>query len=230
MFYCQPLPSSVARSMARTLDLFSLIQQPESQRDAEWERAFFEAFLDAKVELDGDESRVGPDGWPYLYVKTTAQATEPVVKILEWLAPRGIGLVVNAHKVLPDYIFPYGMIWHFNQAKKFTPAPLEGRSGEVFLDKDKEYIFGPPAESYLPKHVRTIMRDFLAAQGVKNPKVIVISSQDYKQVDLVFSLESLGNPDKTKHQTLAEGLSWFLPMQYSLILASDKTLPPFDDL
>ena len=216
--------------MARTLDLYALIQQPESQRDQEWERAFIEAFVDAKIEVVGEESQVGPDGWPYLYTKTSPQAAEPVGKVIQWLAQRGIGLVVNPHKVMPDYIFPYGMIWHYAQTGQFIMAPANNRSGEVFLQKDKKYIFGPPSETYLPTYVRGILREFLKAQGMENPKALVISTEDFKQVDLVFSVESLGHPEPSQHQSIADSLSWFLPLHYSLILASEKGLPAFTDL
>lgn len=216
--------------MARTLDLYALIQQPEAQRDAEWERAFFQSIVESQLEIDGGESRVGPDGWPYLFSKTSAVATEPFAKVVEWLAPRGIGLVINAHKMLPDYIFPYGMIWHFVQTGQFIPAPDSSRPREAILEKDKKYIFGPPAESYLPKFVRKVMREFLGAQGIHDPRVLVISSEDYKNIDLVFSVESLGSPEPGQHQAMADALSWFLPLHYSLILASEKDLPKFEAL
>lgn len=216
--------------MGRTLDLYNLIQQPESQRDEEWEQAFFHAFLAAKVEIDGEESRVGPDGWPYLFVKTSREATEPAGKVMQWLMPRGIGLVVNAHKMLPDYVFPYGMIWHFVETGQFITSAPVAEQGAVVLQKGQKLLYGPPSDQYLPRYVRDVMREFLKAQGFSSPKVLVITSPDYKQVDLAFSLESLNNPESAHHQALAEALAWFLPLHYTLVLASEANMPSFSDL
>src|ERR1044072_556607 len=105
--------------MARTLDLYQLVSQPESYRDDEWERAFLQAIIDAKVALESEEAKRGPDGWPYLFVKTSATGKEPVSRIVTWLVDRGIGMAVNAHKMVPDYIFTYGMIWNFKETGLF---------------------------------------------------------------------------------------------------------------
>src|SRR5437868_3491784 len=99
------------------MDLQSLLQRPEFQRDDAWEAQFLDAFTRLKVQVEGENAQQGPDGWPYLFVRTSPSegnsANEPAMDVVQWLAPKGIGLVVNAHKMLPDYVFPYGMIWNF---------------------------------------------------------------------------------------------------------------------
>ena len=213
--------------MARSLNIHHILSQPEAYRNKEWEKTFFQAVLDCSFELDSEAPKVGPDGWPYLFVKTTPQATEPAARIIEWLASRGIGLVINAHKSLPDYVFTYGMLWNFKERKEFLSeqteliklGPVEIKNGEIL------YV-GEPGENYLPNYVRKIIRQFLADQGVKAPQISMVS-RDNKIFDLCFSLESLGQPAQKEHKGSLEALSWFLPQHYSRMILSEKTLPRF---
>jgi hypothetical protein len=54
--------------------------------------------------------------------------------------------------------------------------------------------------------VRNILKEFFRDQGVFAPKILVMSS-DRVNYDLVFSLESLGNPPVKEHQGIAEAIS-----------------------
>ena len=212
--------------MARTLDLDQLLRQPDTARDGEWEQAFFLAFNDSKVKLYSEEAQMGPDGWPYLYVQTGPSASEPVVKILDWLASRGIGLVLNPQKDAPDYVFPYGMIWNCKERRVFLSPSKGVSSGTVELKAGQKITAGAPAAEFLPNYVRIVLRKFLADQGVDDPRVLMIS-HDGKNYDLCFSLESLGSPPAHEHRGIAESLAWFLPQHYSLMLVSEKGLPEF---
>lgn len=212
--------------MARTLNLTHLCQQPDNARDNDWERAFFHALADAKVQVAQPEPQVGPDGWPYLYVQTLGTGAEPMVRILDWLSSRGIGLVVNGQKEIPDYIFPFGMIWNWKERGEFLSPAGRVSTGRVQLKAGTEVLAGAPTPEFLPTYVRQILYQFLRSQGVKEPKILVLS-QDKKHFDLCFSLESLGSPPDHEHRGIAEALAWFLPQHYSLLLISEKGLPGF---
>ena len=211
-------------------DLESIISQPEATRDEAWEQAFLGYIATTKVELVQDQSQRGPDGWPYLLVRTGPQGTEPFAQIVQWAAPRGIGLALNTHKMLPDYIFTYGMLWNFVETGQFVSSTSAPSPGEVNIAVENPVIFGEPTEKYLPKYVRAILKEFLAAQGFSQSRVVVMSSLDYKTVDLIFSVESLNNLDKSEHRTLAEALGWFLPLHYSLIIGSEQNSRGFVEL
>ncbi len=102
------------------MDFEKLMQQPESARNDQWEREFLDAILSMKVEVQkGGDPLTGPDGWPYLSVRT-GRGDEPVEKVVRWLAGRGIGMVVNAFKMAPDYVFTYGMLWNFIESGRFA--------------------------------------------------------------------------------------------------------------
>lgn len=208
------------------MDLGQLLRQPDSARDGEWEQAFFYAFLDGKVALLSDEPKIGPDGWPYLFVDTGPKASEPVLKMLDWLSTRGIGIVVNAHKDTPDYVFPYGMIWNWKERGTFITPASDVKTGTVELKAGQKILAGPPSMEFLPAYARKVLKQFLNDQGVTEPRVLMIS-HDSKNYDLCFSLESLGSPPAHEHRGIAESLAWFLPIHYSVMIVSEKGLPAF---
>ena len=211
-------------------DLDALINLPEANRDDAWEQEFLRAISSSNVELLKDQAQQGPDGWPYLLAKTGPQGDEPFSSIVQWAAKKGVGIAVNTHKMLPDYIFTYGMLWNFAETGLYVTTNEAGSAGQVVLGADDQVILGAPTEKYLPPYVRAILREFLSAQGFKSPKIVVMSSTDFKIVDLVFSTESLNGLDPSQHRVLAEAIGWFLPLHYSLIFGSEQNLKGFVDL
>lgn len=215
-----------------------LLAVEPANRDEAWESSFQEAFTQAKVKIDFPEPKEGPDHWPYLLVSTGPEADEPVVSVLNWLSTRGIGLALNAQKSAPDYVFSYGMIWNFRERGQFLSpqeSALENKSqktpesGRFELKHGQEVLTGSPSESYLPKYVRSVIKQFLMDQGVFTPKVLMVSV-DHKNYDLCFSIESLKSPPAHEHANIAEALSWFLPAHYTVSLVSEKTVAGFQAL
>lgn len=212
--------------------LGELLEIKPENRDPSWEQRFFHALTLGQLSIISAEAQMGPDGWPYLLASTEANSNEPFQKILHWLSQKGIGLVINPQKEYPDYVFTYGMLWHFKETGLFfkdhiaTNKPSQREGVYQFTVKDIQ-LCGSPSEAYLPQYVRKIMKEFLAQQGVLIPKVLAFSL-DGQNFDLAFSKESLGNPDPTEHQGILEALSWFLPLHYQITLVSEKELPwPF---
>lgn len=211
------------------MDIISLTQIADEKRDPQWENDFFMELSKSNLKLMSQDPQVGPDGWPYMMTETGADAIEPAQNILQWLATRGMGLVVNPNKDYPDYVFSYGMVWHFRETGLFYRAKPEVSNGSFELRDGAELHAGDADPRYLPQYVRSIVREFFRDQGVFAPKILVMSS-DRVNYDLVFSLESLGNPPVKEHQGIAEAISWFLPPHYSIVLASEKGLPAFFNL
>lgn len=212
------------------MTLPELLQVPDDQRDWDWERTFLDAIIPANLTLIANEAKQGPDGWPYFLAQTADNATEPAAKILNWLATRGIGLVVNPEKSYPDYVFNYGMIWHFKETGLFVrPQDEVPPATKLELESGTGLLAGPPTPEYLPDYVRSIIREFFRDQSLLAVKILVMS-QNRQHYDLAFSLESLGNPPEKEHQGIAEAIAWFLPPHYSLVLVSEKGLPAFTAL
>ncbi len=206
-------------------ELTKLLQVPYEQRDHAWEDRFFMSFTDSKVKVTSPEPQTGPDGWPYLMTETSSEE-ESVQKIFHWLATRGIGLVLNPTKEYPDFVFTYGMIWHFRETGYFYMQQPEVVTGAVNFTEGQKIMTGEPTEKYLPGYVRKILREFFRDQGLLAVKILMVS-EDGKRFDLAFSTESLGSPPDKENQGIADAISWFLPPHYSIMLTSEKNLPPF---
>lgn len=211
------------------MDLATVLKTRAEDRDFDWEERFFKALSESKLHVLAAEPQTGPDGWPYLLTSTATGATDSAQQILHWLSDKGIGLVVNPEQEYPDFVFNWGMLWHFKETGRFVLNQAEVTSvGVVEIADKSKLISGPPTEKYLPKYVRQILRDFFRDQGLLQVKICMIS-QDGKNYDIGFSLESLGNPEQKEHQGIAEAISWFLPPHYSILIVSERNLP-FENL
>ena len=216
---------------AQTSTMLELLKAKDENRDVSWEDKFVEAFAHSKVDIENEEPITGPDGWPYLLVKSSETAAESVPKVLEWLSDKGVGLALNAKEgSAPDYVFTYGMIWNYMQRGQFFLSLQQVEElGEVVIEEGQEVMVGEPSEDYFPKYARSVFKQFLKDQEIEAAKLLVMSP-DEKHFDLCFSLESLGNPPEEEHEGILEAFSWFFPMHYSLMLISEEELPEFFDL
>lgn len=208
--------------------LTELLKTADPSRDVQWEDEFLTRLTEAKLTVLSPDPQTGPDQWPYLLV-TTDEGEEPAQKVLAWLAERGIGLAVNPTKDYPDFVLSYGMIWNFRETGRFIDRRQVPQDGSVEYRAADLKMSGPPTEQYLPNYARKIMKQFWSDQGVLNPRIQVLST-DGQNFDFAFSLESLGNPPASEHAGIAEAISWFLPPHYSVVLVSEKGLPPFTPL
>ena len=212
------------------MELDVLLQQPESRRDDNWEVEFLKLIVTSKVQVAEQQAKAGPDGWPYLLIKSGPQGDQPFLSIVEWAAQRGIGLAVNTHKMVPDYVFTYGMLWNYAMNRQFVTAGPSPKPGTVTIAENEDMLVGAPTEEYLPQFVRKVLREFLNAQGMANPRITVLSTKDYRVVDLLFSSESLNDLKPKDFRPMSEALAWFLPLHYNLIIGSEKNLDGFVDL
>jgi len=212
------------------MTLEQLMQVSANARDERWEDQFLQALTESSIAPLSPDPQTGHDGWPYLLVQT-APVGEPAQKILEWLGTRGIGLAVNPQKDYPDFVLSWGMIWNFRETGRFLHRGIpEGQpSTGGSLDLGKLAHAGTPTPQYLPDYVRKILREFFRDQGLHDVRILVVS-EDRKNYDLAFSLESLGNPPESEWAGVGEAISWFLPAHYSILLVSEKGLPGFSSL
>jgi hypothetical protein len=225
------MPYRIKKGDEMNMTVDQLAAVPAKERNLDWENQFLKSLTESSVQVMTADPQYGPDGWPYLMVQTgeTTEDSEPVQKILNWLSSRGLGMVVNPEKSSPDYIISYGMVWSFRETGRFF-NPYEMKDGQqVVVEPGMPLLAGDAEVSYLPKDVRSILKEFLRDQGIFQPKILVMST-DRKHYDLAFSLESLGNPPEHEHRGIAEALGWFLPPHYSLVLISEKGLPSFFEL
>ena len=210
-------------------NLESFLTTKDADRNNAWEHAFLAEFCKSHIELLVDTPQPGPEGFPYLFVRTSERATESVSSIVDWLSTRGIGMVVNPQKGLPDYVFTYGMIWGLKEKNTALPKLEKLKSSQFELQKGASFSYGEPTLEFFPQYVRKILKEFFVHQGILTPRMLMISS-DNKKFDLCFSSESLGNPPKSEHPGIAEAVSWFFPFNTSIVILEEKGLPPFSGL
>lgn len=210
--------------------LDQILQTPIANRNEAWELELLRELPKTSVRIVEESAVAGPDGWPYLLVATDGMAAdgagEPMVNIVQWLATRGMGFVVNPEKAMPDFVMTYGMVWNFRERGEFLTPVAKLREGTLEIRDQQQLYTGAPSLAYLPEDVRAILRDFFKRQRVLEPKVLMIST-DQEVWDLAFSIESLGSPKSAEHAGIAEALSWFLPAHYSVALVSEKNVPGF---
>ncbi len=211
-----------------SMEINLILETKTDERDEAWEQAFMATLPHTQFTVLNPQAELGPDGWPYLMV-STEKGSEPAQQILTWLTERGIGLVINPQKGVPDFALTYGMIWNFRETGSFISPVTQERPGKIEYGEGQKIHAGAPSEEYLPKYVRRVLSEFLLQQGIMAPRILVASA-DEQNYDLIFSMESLGNPPSEEHQGILEALSWFLPGHYSLALMSEIGLPGFHSL
>ena len=211
----------------RMSEMNELLKIDFERRDEAWEKAFLLALPDAPVRVLSPEPREGPDHWPYLLVSVgSPDATESLRDVIGWLSARGVGLVINPENEIPDYVLTYGMVWNFRERGEFLTPQAANPVGQFEVKPGQEMLTGVPSTAYLPQYARSVIKQFLADQGVFTPKILMVSF-DKTNFDLALSIESLKSPPAHEHANIAEALSWFLPAHYSLALVSEKTIPGF---
>lgn len=215
------------------MTIAELLKQSESLRDEAWEQQFLNQLPSLRFQVLEAQVQEGPDGWPYLFVEIHQgnEGGEDFFELQKWLLNQGVGLAINPLRSPPDYVLPYGQLWLYQTTGKFV-AEVKPRlkGGEPFAIEDgQKIVAGPPTEEFFPTYARRVLKEFLNQQGVSQPLVLVVSS-DQKNYDLCFSTESFGTPPAEEHVGILEAMSWFFPANYTLALVSEKGLPQFTPL
>lgn len=208
-----------------------ILSVPVDERDEAWELSLLRLLPKAPARVLAPEPTQGPDHMPYLMVEVGQGETEDnMLNILAWLSERGIGLVLNPQKPIPDYVLSYGMIWNFRERGELLTYTGKTPSGSFDIVAGQEVLTGNPSEAYLPKYARRMMKQFLLDQGMLAPKVLMASFDKGENYDLCFSVESLKSPPVEEHNSIAEALAWFVPAHYSVSLVTERVLPGFQPL
>lgn len=190
-------------------------------RDEQWEQDFLKVFVFTKVYVVEESVQIGPDGWPYLYLtddKNKAHKSEDTVNnLIQWAYENGVGLVLNADKERPDYVFHYGMIWNFVHNKYFVKDEI------VNTPPNAPIYIAQVSEDLVPKHALNFIKDYIKSAGIDDPRCALIS-RDKLNYDFAVSIESIGNPPKKEHEGIARGIGWFLPNHLPVALVYEDKL------
>lgn len=190
-------------------------------RNLNWEQEFLKTFVNSHIFLVEESVQIGPDGWPYLYlctdIKQSYKSEDQVPSVISWAYENGVGLVLNTHKEKPDYVFSYGMIWSFVHRGEFVnyTQPVFKENAEIYLS--------PVSQDLIPLKVLSFIKNYIQSAEVKRPRCALMT-RDKIHYEFAVSIESVGNPPQSEHQGIAQGISWFLPMDMPVVLIYERLL------
>ena len=213
-----------------------LLKTSVEQRGPDWENEFLKALCESDVHLVTQEIQTGPDGFPYLMVSTSPTGEgikDSFQKLVRWGAEQAVGIVVNPENSDgPDYVFSYGMLWHFRKTGLFYKMTDGQDFTESFyeLKPETRYEMVEPTEELFPNEVKTFLKDYYTQQGVADLKYSFLKFENEPDFDVIISLDSLGNPEENEHEGIMMATSWFFPPHYRLMLLSEDTVKGFQSL
>ena len=219
--------------LEKTKILRALFAVPPSDRDEAWRNTLVANVGDASFRCGDPQVIEGPDGFPYfqLLLPTPGEPFQCYVvrhMIKDFLLEKGFGVVINASKPQPDWVFTYGDIANFHIRNEFYSSGDEWhnrRSSEV-IQQEEKVLVGVPSEHVLPNEVRACIRDFLSTLGITDAKVCLMNRprpEGHLQ-ELVLNLTP-GRFEKREHyEAVITSIRWFLPRQYAIICMEEQAL------
>lgn len=201
-------------------DLASLLKRPTELRDEGWRRDLLLAAPDASLAFDR-EVMTGPDGFPYVGLRTEASAVASGVSTLRreaiGLTDAGLGAVLEPRGEEAAWVFGLGdlatlrmfgaLLAPSGWSSPSDPELSRGPSQEVLSEAESTRV-GSPNEAYLPSFLRPHLARYLQGIGIADPYVALVLRQAQGQRLLAFET---GDPRVHHH------LQWFLPNGYATI-------------
>lgn len=213
-------------NLEKTINLQHLLEIPLGSRDPKWVADFLDNIDECNLQLAEPEVAVANDSFAYMNARTVDPETNfkafVIRNELDRILSNGFGLVINAHKDQPDWIFSHGDLLNLKLRNEFyTDDSAFSEHGKDFvLPKDEKVLVGQPSEEILPAQTRTHMREFLAYSGLNNGKVMLIA-RNYEDdntmtQDLIFNITPKMFATQDAYVQVMNTLSWFLPRHYSI--------------
>ncbi|WP_353196476.1 hypothetical protein [Parapedobacter defluvii] len=215
--------------LEKTTALAALFEVAGTARDATWEKKFLADVAEASFACGDPQIIQGLDGFPYfqLQIPIPNQPFQCYVvqhMVSDFILDRGIGVVINAQKGQPDWVFTYGDLVNFAiKGEFYTASPAVQLPQQEVIQQQEEVLVGQPSEEFLPMPTRGIIRQFLEQQGIRDPKIALMSRQYGEEVlqELVTNL----TPEKVGRQlfeALQTPMRWFLPRHYSMVAMDEN--------
>ncbi len=195
-------------------NLRTICEMPISKRDVKWEKKLFDAIAEFPIYLVEDQPFQGPDGFSYMHVSSEAGTEINKDDFFKWCFESGVGLVLNLkEKKAPDFVFNYGMVWNFLWRGDFVNEVQSD-----LVESDDTYVH-ELSEGFLPKEVRSVIRNFLEMNHMHEPKLTLVSGGDKTAYEILWYFKGLQDAEEKDQMALLEAISWFLPLDYRLAWA-----------
>lgn len=213
----------------KTQLIFKLVSVPLEKRDDSWKDAFLENIVLASFRCGDPQVITGPDGFPYFQLLMPQPNQSFQCYVIErmkddFLLKEGYGVVINPDAGQPDWVLSYGDIVSLHLTGAFYTAESTVFSSvreDETIREDEKVLIGQPSEFILPDMTRSVLREFLSANGVKSPKVLLMSRSkalgEKASQDLVFNLTPADFGSEETFRNVMGHLGWFLPRHYSYV-------------
>lgn len=218
----------------KTTNIQHLLKTPLQDRDSDWIDSFLQNIDECTLQLADSEVAIANDGYPYIHVNTLESPSNPrefiIKNELETILRNGFGVVINAHKNQPDWMFSYGDLLNYQINKEFyTDDSVFSEHGKSFVvPQDEKILVGQPSEDILPQQTRQHLREYLSFSGIKNGKVLLMArnyeDEEKASQDLVFNITPNQFSNKDEYTQVMKTLAWFLPRHYSIVGVDENVL------
>ena len=215
----------------------ALFNVPRSQRDGQWRQEFYEHVASASFACATPQTLTGPDDFTY-FILRTPEPDKPFESFCirnmknDFLLERGWGVVFNpGADNATDWVFTYGDMVNLHLTGHLTTPVDESDLQNIEftknvgkIKKEEQVMIAQPSEAYLPKATRAVLSRFLQSQGIKKPKVLMISSQSDGKIirKLAFNIAVENYPETAQLDYLMQLVGWFLPNDYILVPLSEN--------
>lgn len=220
--------------LEKTDRLFHLLQIPPEQRDEKWQTEFLEHIPLASFRCGDPQVQTGPDGFPYFELYLPEPNKEFQCYVIDrmkddFLLDSGFGVVINPGSQSADWVLTYGDILNYHIRKEFYTTDdsfFLQKPGKEILAEQEEVLIAQPSEKLLPAKARKIISGFLELNGVKSPKVLLMSRKlpDGKGVssDIVFNVTPEDFNNESLYRSVMQSIGWYLPRHYTYIGVDEK--------
>ncbi|WP_037500893.1 hypothetical protein [Sphingobacterium deserti] len=219
-------------NLEHTAIIDQLLRVPREERNDDWVGNFLSHVATASFACGEPQVIQGPDNFPYFQI-FIPEANKPFqCYVLEhmlndFLLENGLGVALEPRGGEVEWVLSYGDLLHYSVHRTFAIPPDhpfgKAKEGDETIQSDEEMLVGSPSEHVLPKLARHVIKSFLQAQGVQDPKVCLIDrSKNDKGQDLVFNLVPWQFESQQHYRAIMQALGWFLPRYYSYIGAEER--------
>jgi len=219
--------------LEKTKILYELFTVPKDQRDDQWKQKFLDSVGTASFRCSDPQIVQGPDGFPYFVLLLPEPNNEFQCFVLQhmkddFLLQKGIGVVIELGANSAEWVFSYGDIVNYSLTGEFYSSEKVVPPSQTIQGGEKVLI-GQPAETYLPKVAREILRAYLAGFKILDPKILLLvrNSEGQSSQELVFNLRPEMFESPQRFEDVMKRISWFLPRHY--LYSTSGPSPAFDN-
>jgi len=208
--------------LAKTQELADLFAVPRESRDSHWQGRFLAAVPEASLASRDPQGFQGPDRFPYFFLAMPQplQNFTPfcITHILDHCLKTGLGVAVFSDPAKnPEWVFSYGDLSSYKLYGAFMGDPADEKPEAQVEFKEtvqeaRRVLTGAPAPGYFLQETRPILRQFLKAQGIKQPAVALLMDPSLKPSrNLVFNVFKDDFQSEDHYRNVLGGLAWFFP-------------------